>query len=102
MIKPGPGLAAYERAMPPKETWKADLLKKPIRAFCIDFNWQIKGNEQWFAEPGHWADADPAAHVKWYQDIGAKLHPNVRSLCNGYAWYKGGPVPDSRDSGSDF
>jgi hypothetical protein len=51
------------RAVPPKELWKADLLKHPIHAFCIDFNWQVRGNDLWFAAPGHWAGADPAAHV---------------------------------------
>ena len=78
-----------DSAAPPKESWKRDVLKQPIRAFCIDFNWH-NGR---FAEPGHWADADPAAHVKWYKDLGANCIQTFVLSCNGYAWYKGGPIP---------
>jgi alpha-L-fucosidase len=90
------------RAMPPKELWKADLLKHPIHAFCIDFNWQVRGNDLWFAAPGHWAGADPAAHVKWYKDIGANCIQTFVLSCNGYAWYKGGPIPEQPGLRSDF
>ena len=90
------------RAMPPKELWKADLLKHPIHAFCIDFNWQVRGNDLWFAAPGHWAGADPAAHVKWYKDIGVNCIQTFVLSCNGYAWYKGGPIPEQPGLKSDF
>jgi alpha-L-fucosidase len=89
-------------AAPPKEAWKIDLLKQPIRAFCIDFNWQIRGDNLWFAEPGHWADADPAAHARWYKDVGANCIQTFVLSCNGYAWYKGGPIPEQPGLKSNF
>ncbi len=95
---PPPSLSAA----PPKEAWKVELLKRPIRAFCIDFNWQIKGNDLWFAEPGHWAGADPAAHVRWYKDLGANCIQTFVLSCNGYAWYKDGPIPEQPGLKSDF
>src|SRR5208337_57289 len=60
-----------------------------IKAFCIDFNW-LNGK---FAPPGHWAEASPAEHVAWYQGLGANVIQTFAVSCNGYAWYKGGPVP---------
>ena len=47
-----------------EEAWKTEILKGQIKAFCIDFNWGPKGVNG-FAGPGHWGDADPAAHVAW-------------------------------------
>ena len=72
-------------ATPPTEVWKVELLARPIRAFCIDFNWQVKRNDLWFAEPGHWGDAEPAAHVKWYKDLGANCIQTFVLSCNGFA-----------------
>lgn len=89
-------------AKPPQEAWKAELLKQPIRAFCVDFNWQIRGNDCWFAAPGHWADADPAAQVKWCKEAGVNCIQTFVLSCNGYAWYKGGPVPEQPGLTSDF
>jgi hypothetical protein len=60
-----------------------------IKAFCIDFNW-VEGK---FAPPGHWANASPSEHVAWYQGLGANVIQTFAVSCNGYAWYKGGPVP---------
>jgi hypothetical protein len=62
---------------------------KQIKAFCIDFNWW----HDKFSPPGHWADASPAAHVAWYQALGANVIQTFAVSCNGYAWYKGGFVP---------
>jgi hypothetical protein len=89
-------------AKPPKEAWKAELLKQPVRAFCVDFNWQIQGNNCWFAAPGHWADADPAAQVNWCKAAGVNCIQTFALSCNGYAWYKGGPVPEQPGLKSDF
>ena len=89
-------------ARPPKEAWKVELLKQPLRAYCIDFNWELKKNGNIFAEPGHWANADPAAHVRWYKDIGANCIQTFVLSCNGYAWYKGGPIPEQPGLKSDF
>ena len=88
-------------AMPPGEAWKVDLLKQPIRSYCIDFNWLIDGKHV-FPEPGHWADANPVSHVKWYKDIGANCIQTFVLSCNGYAWYKGGPIPEQPGLRSDF
>lgn len=65
---------------------------EPIRAFCVDFNWG-PGGPNGFAPPGLWADADPAAHVAWYQALGANVIQTFAVSCNGYAWYKGGAIP---------
>lgn len=98
LVRPVRGLSAA----PPTEAWKVELLQKPIRAFCIDFNWHFQGNSHGFAAPGHWADADPAAHVKWYKDIGANCIQTFVLSCNGYAWYKGGPIPEQPGLKHDF
>jgi len=67
--------------------------QKPIKAFCIDFNWG-PGGPNGFAEPGLWADADPNAHVNWYKGLGANVIQTFCVSCNGYAWYKDGVVPE--------
>ncbi len=78
---------------------------KQIKAFCIDFNWArvIQPNKAGnaravqevtlFAPPGHWADASPEEHVRWYEGLGANVIQTFAVSCNGYAWYKGGFVP---------
>jgi hypothetical protein len=71
---------------------------KQIRAFCIDFNW-YKGK---FAPPGHWGDASPEEHVRWYQALGANTIQTFCVSCNGYAWYKGGFVPPQPGLQHDF
>lgn len=70
-----------------------------IKAFNIDFNWDNRGP----ARPGFYAQADPAAHVRWYQELGANV---IQTFCvsyNGYAWYKDSTVaPVTPDMTSDF
>ena len=65
---------------------------RPIKAFCVDFNWG-PGGPNGFPNPGHWADADPAAHVAWYEQLGANVIQTFAVSCNGYAWYQGGKIP---------
>jgi hypothetical protein len=65
-----------------------------IKAFCIDFNWGPGGINA-FAGPGVWADADPAQHVAWYEGLGVNVIQTFAVSCNGYAWYKGGVVPEN-------
>lgn len=72
-----------------------------IKAFCIDFNWG-PGGPNGFAEPGLWADADPAEHVAWYKGLGVNVIQTFCVSCNGYAWYKGGVVPEQPGLKHDF
>jgi hypothetical protein len=84
------------------EAWKEELLKKPIRAFCVDFIWQPSTNGWVFAKPGDWANADPAAHVAWHESLGVNCIQTFVVTCNGYAWYKGGPIPAQPGLKYDF
>ncbi len=79
----------------------ADETCDDIRAFCIDFNWG-QGGPNGFAEPGLWADADPNRHVAWYKALGANVIQTFCVSCNGYAWYKGGVVPEQPGLKHDF
>ena len=72
-----------------------------IKAFCIDFNWG-PGGPNGFAEPGLWADADPAEHVAWYKGLGVNVIQTFCVSCNGYAWYKNGVVPEQPGLKHDF
>lgn len=74
---------------------------KDIKAYCIDFNWG-DGGPNAFAEPGLWADADPAKHVKWYKDLGVNVIQTFAISSNGYAWYKNGVVPEQPGLKYDF
>lgn len=74
---------------------------EPIKAFCIDFNWG-PGGPNGFARPGHWADANPAEHVAWYEGLGANVIQTFAVSCNGYAWYQGGKVPAQPGLKHDF
>lgn len=63
--------------------------RRPVKAFCVDFNWGDKGA----SEPGLYAQADPAEHVRWYQGLGANT---IQTFCvsyNGYAWYPSDVAP---------
>jgi len=71
---------------------------KPIKAYCLDFNWD-KG---FYAEPGTWAGADPAQHVAWYKTMGANVIQTFAVSWNGYAWYKNGFVPEQPGLKHDF
>jgi hypothetical protein len=64
-----------------------------IKAFCIDFNWVHKKGRSMFAPPGHWADASPERHLRWYTTLGVNVIQTFAVSCNGYAWYKHGFVP---------
>ena len=87
---------------------------KQIKAFCIDFNWaQVdepnkaqnalpEQERNFFAPPGHWADASPEEHVRWYEGLGANVIQTFAVSCNGYAWYKGGFVPPQPGLKHDF
>jgi hypothetical protein len=72
-----------------------------IKAYCLDFNWG-PGGPNGFARPGLWAESDPAEHVAWYRTIGANVIQTFCVSCNGYAWYKGGPVPEQPGLKHDF
>ncbi len=74
---------------------------EPIKAFCIDFNWG-PGGVNAFAGPGLWADASPPEHIAWYQALGANVVQTFAVSCNGYAWYKGGFVPQQPGLKYDF
>ena len=76
----------------------ATKFPKRLRAFCIDFNWA--GGK--FALPGHWADASPEEHVRWYQAAGVNTIQTFCLSCNGYAWYKNGFVPSQPGLKYDF
>ena len=76
----------------------APAVPKQIKAFCVDFNWH-KGV---FAAPGHWGEADPEQHVRWYESLGANTIQTFCLSCNGYAWYKGGFVPPQPGLKHDF
>jgi len=80
---------------------QASTQKDPIRAFCVDFNWG-PGGPNGFAKPGLWADADPAKHVAWYKALGANVIQTFAVSCNGYAWYKGGKIPEQPGMVHDF
>jgi hypothetical protein len=74
------------------------VIPKQIKAFCVDFNWYQGA----FAPPGHWGDASPEEHVRWYEALGANTIQTFCLSCNGYAWYKGGFVPPQPGLKHDF
>jgi hypothetical protein len=80
---------------------KRSVLVEPIKAFDIDFNWG-EGGPNGFAKPGLWADANPAEHIKWYEDLGCNVIQTFAVSCNGYAWYKNGIVPEQPGLKYDF
>lgn len=78
-----------------------------IKAFCLDVNWRIKSDRSRehinnFAPPGAWADLDPAEHVSWCRDLGVNVIQSFAVSCNGYAWYKGGGIPEQPGLKTDF
>lgn len=75
--------------------------KTDVKAFCLDFNWG-DGEINSFARPGLWADANPKQHIKWYSDLGCNVVQTFAVSCNGYAWYKGGVVPEQPGLKFDF
>lgn len=76
---------------------------KDIKAYCLDFNWApTRRRGRPFAKPGTWAGADPAQHVEWYKNMGANVIQTFCVSCNGYAWYKGGIIPEQPGLKHDF
>lgn len=80
---------------------KTGEAEEPVKAYCIDFNWG-PGGPNGFAPPGLWADADPAEHVKWYEELGCNVIQSFAVSCNGYAWYRNGIVPEQPGLKHDF
>ena len=74
------------------------LIPAQIKAFDIDFNW----DQGKFAQPGHWAEADPEEHMRWYENLGANVVQTFAVSCNGYAWYKHGFIPPQPGLKHDF
>jgi hypothetical protein len=72
-----------------------------IKSYNLDFNWG-EGGPNAFAKPGLWAGASPAAHIKWYKDLGVNTIQTFCVSCNGYAWYKNGTVPAQPGLKYDF
>jgi hypothetical protein len=83
-------------------TAKSIVVPSQIKAFCIDFNWVDANGKMKFAPPGHWADASPEEHVRWYEDLGANVIQTFAVSCNGYAWYRHGFVPPQPGLKHDF
>lgn len=78
-----------------------------IKAFCIDLNWRIASDPRQthgnvFAEPGAWSHIDPEEHVRWLKELGCNTIQSFAVSSNGYAWYKGGPVPEQPGLKYDF
>lgn len=84
-----------------KADWKTRILNGSIKAFCVDFNWAAEAGAG-FAKPGAWADADPAKHVDWYEELGCNVIQTFAVSANGYAWYKGGKIPPQPGLVHDF
>jgi hypothetical protein len=75
-----------------------------IQAFCVDFNWDFDVNweGQPWAQPGRWAEANPAEHVRWHKELGCNAIVTFAVSCNGYAWYKNSVVPEQPGLKHDF
>ncbi|MCC6579183.1 MAG: hypothetical protein IT440_01990 [Phycisphaeraceae bacterium] len=66
------------------------MLPDPIKAFCIDFNWDSLYQP---AAPGLYAHADPGEQVRWMADLGANV---IQAFCvsyNGQAWFPSETAP---------
>ena len=81
------------------ETAAKPARRETIKAYCLDFNW---AGRQGFADPGTWKDADPKAHVAWHKAMGVNVIQTFCVSSNGWAWYKGGPVPVQPGLKHDF
>jgi hypothetical protein len=96
-------LAASVRTWPAISSNRIDIPSQ-IKSFDIDFNWLYDSTTKrsQFAPPGHWADADPEEHIRWYESLGANVVQTFAVSCNGYAWYKHGFVPPQPGLKHDF
>lgn len=74
-------------------------IQVPIKAFCIDFNWDCTYRA---ASPGLYAQADPSEHVRWYQDLGANVIQSFLVSYNGFAWYPSEVAPVTPGLKGDF
>jgi len=77
--------------------------ERAIKAYCLDFNWaptHRRGRP--IAEPGQWANADPAEHVAWYEKMGATVIQTFAVSTNGHAWYKNSFAPEQPGLKHDF
>jgi hypothetical protein len=77
--------------------------EEAIKAYCLDFNWaptHRRGRP--IATPGQWANADPAEHVAWYEDMGANVIQTFAVSTNGHAWYKDSFAPEQPGLKHDF
>jgi hypothetical protein len=76
----------------------------PVRAFCVDYNWNHE--TEWegkpWAKPGLWADVDPVEHVRWHKELGCNAIVTFAVSCNGYSWYKNSIVPEQPGLKHDF
>ena len=98
-------LQAVETATNATDSWATGISSGLVKAFCVDFNWAppwAPGRENGFAKPGLWADADPLKHVAWYEALGCNVIQTFAVSGNGYAWYKGGVVPEQPGLAHDF
>jgi hypothetical protein len=99
----GMPLAASMRSLPVEKS-KTVRVPGRIKGFDIDFNWvydKVVMHSE-FAPPGHYADASPEGHIRWYEGMGANVVQTFAVSCNGYAWYKDGFVPAQPGLKYDF
>lgn len=75
------------------------MTSEPIRAFCIDFNWDRLNR---FSSPGLYSSADPREHFEWYQRLGANTVQSFYVTHNGYAWYRSDIAPTTPGPGARF
>jgi len=75
---------------------------KDIKAYCIDFNWEKPYGRPKLARPGAFAKSDPAAHLAWYKMMGCNVIQTFCVSTVGYAWYKGGFVPEQPGLQHDY
>jgi len=93
-------LASVHTAGAAPETAAKSSQPETIKSYCLDFNWA--GPKGHFAKAGTWKDADPKAHVAWHKAVGSNVIQTFCVSSNGWAWYKGGPVPEQPGLKHDF
>lgn len=79
---------------------------KQIKAFCFDVNWRARTVDpdyiNGFAKPGSWSALDPQEQVDWCKGLGVNVIQSFAVSCNGYAWYKGGEIPEQPNLKYDY
>jgi arylsulfatase A-like enzyme len=86
----------------PEAVRAASTPKDEIKAYCIDFNWEKFYGKPKLARPGAFANSDPAEHFKWYKMMGCNVIQTFCVSTVGYAWYKGGVVPEQPGLKHDY